>query len=258
MKLGPPLLRLLGSLSLAAKFLTVLPLPGSGRPAPSEVGLSLPFYPLVGLGLGLLLAGAGALLGGSVPDLLAAALLLCLWVGITGGIHLDGLADTADSLGGVGWSQQRRLEVMKDARLGSWGALACCLTLILKFAGLAALIGPAPAPALLWLAPLLGRGAVPLLFLTTRYIRSSGLGSPLQQQLQPALAWLSLLLTALVCLIAGVAGLTALAVAAVAALALRALMLKFFGGMTGDTLGAAVELVEAAVLVSLAVAAFHC
>ena len=249
--------RLFSSLNLAAKFLTVLPLPDSGRPSPSEVGLSLPFYPLVGLGIGLLLAGAGAVLGSGMPELAAAALLLCLWVGITGGVHLDGLADTADSLGGVGWSRQRRLEVMKDANIGSWGTLACCLTLILKFACLAALLETSRAPALVWVAPLLGRGIIPLMFLTTPYIRSSGLGSPLQQQLRPVPAWFSLLLTVAACLFAGVAGLAALITAAVALLALRALMVKCFGGMTGDTLGAAVELTEAAVLVSLAAVAFH-
>ena len=257
MKPRPAILTLLISLNLAAKFLTVLPLPDGGRPSPAKVGLSLPFYPLIGLIIGLILAGAGAAIGGSIPELLAAALLLCLWVGITGGVHLDGLADTADSLGGVGWSRQRRLEVMKDSNIGSWGALACFLTLILKFAGLAALLEGGQALALLWLPPLLGRGAILLLFLTTAYIRSSGLGSPLQEQLRPALVWLSLLLTASACAVAGAAGLAALAVAAVSLLALRALMVKFFGGMTGDTLGSAVELVEAAALVTLAVGAVN-
>ena len=254
MKPRPAILTILSSLNLAAKFLTVLPLPDSGRPSPDSVGLSLPFYPLIGLGLGLILAGAGAVIGG-VPELLAAALLLCLWVGITGGVHLDGLADTADSLGGVGWSRQRRLEVMKDSNIGAWGACACFLALIIKFAGLAALLEADQALALLWLPPLLGRSAILLLFLTTAYIRSSGLGSPLQKQLRPASVWLSLLLAASVCSVAGAAGFLALAVAAVLVLALRALMLKFFGGMTGDTLGFAVELVEVAALVTLAVGA---
>ena len=255
MRLKTTILRPLISLNLAAKFLTVLPLPDSGQPSPASIGLSLPFYPLIGLGLGLLLAGTGAVMVGYIPEIPAAALLLCLWVGITGGVHLDGLADTADSLGGVGWSRQRRLEVMKDAHIGSWGALACFLALILKFACLATLLDADPAEAPLWLVPLLGRGAVPLLFLTTAYIRSSGLGSALQDQLQPTPVWLSLLLTALACSMAGAAGLVALAVAALSVLALRALMLKFFGGMTGDTLGSTVELVEVATLVSLVVVA---
>lgn len=104
-------------LLIALQFLTRLPVRLLGMPAPEQVGRSLLWYPLVGLLLGGLLLAAQALLS-QQPAVLQAALLLTLWVALSGGLHLDGLADTADAwVGGYG-DRERTLAIMKDPRSG--------------------------------------------------------------------------------------------------------------------------------------------
>ena len=98
---------------IALQFLSSLPVRLPGMPRPEELGRSLLFYPLVGLLFGVLLWVLNAMLGG-VPLLLHAALLLTAWVLLSGGLHLDGLADSADAwLGGFG-DRERTLSIMKD------------------------------------------------------------------------------------------------------------------------------------------------
>jgi adenosylcobinamide-GDP ribazoletransferase len=104
-------------LLIALQFLTRLPISLAGMPAPQQIGRSLLWYPVVGLLLGLWLVGLQQLLG-DTPLPLQTALLLAVWVGSTGGLHLDGLADTADAwVGGFG-DRQRSLEIMQDPRSG--------------------------------------------------------------------------------------------------------------------------------------------
>ncbi|HEX5842394.1 MAG TPA: adenosylcobinamide-GDP ribazoletransferase [Pseudomonas sp.] len=235
---------------IALQFLTRLPVTLAGMPTPEQVGRSLLFYPLVGLLIGLLLFAAQQLLGSSAV-LLQAALLLTLWVGISGGLHLDGLADSADAwVGGFG-DKERTLAIMKDPRSGPIAVVVLVLVLLLKFAALVALL-ESGSGLLLVLVPWLARCLLPLLFLSTPYVRAGGLGQALAEHLpRRQLPWV-LAANVVAMLLFGWPALLALLVAGVVFLWLRALMLKRLGGATGDTAGALVELAECGVLVALA------
>lgn len=240
-------------LLIALQFLTRLPIRLAGMPTPEQIGRSLLWYPLVGLLIGLLLLGAQQLLG-DTPVLLQAALLLALWVGITGGLHLDGLADSADAWAGGFGDRDRTLTIMQDPRSGPIAVVVLVLVLLLKFVALVTLLEAEQSPALL-LAPLLGRGALLALFLTTAYVRPGGLGQVLAEHLPRASGWRVLVACALACaLLGGAAGLLALAVAAGLFYLLRRLLYQRIGGTTGDTAGALLELLECAVLLALALA----
>ena len=120
----------------AIAFLTRLPVPARVWAEASRPPVQLPWYPVVGLLIGALLSGLACLLSRE-PPLLTAALLLLAWTGITGGLHLDGLADSADAwVGGLG-DRARTLEIMKDPRSGPMGVTAIVVVLLLKFAALA-------------------------------------------------------------------------------------------------------------------------
>ena len=235
---------------IALQFLTRLPVTLAGMPTPEQIGRSLLFYPLVGLLIGLLLLAVQHLLGDSAV-LLQAALLLTLWAGISGGLHLDGLADSADAwVGGFG-DKQRTLAIMKDPRSGPIAVVVLVLLLLLKFAALVALLEHQSA-WLLILVPWLARGLLPLLFLTTPYVRAGGLGHALAEHLpRRQLPWV-LAANALVMLLFGWSVLLALLVAGGVFIWLRSLMLKRLDGTTGDTAGALLEIAECAVLVALA------
>lgn len=237
-------------LLIALQFLTRLPIRLPGMPEPEQLGRSLLWYPLVGLLLGALLAALAWALG-NVATPLAAALLLGLWVLASGGLHLDGLADTADAwVGGFG-DRERTLAIMKDPCCGPIAVVTLLVVLLLKFAALWALLAAGQWAALL-LAPLLGRSALLLLFLGTPYVRAGGLGSAMAAHVPTRAGWRVLLAVGLACLLGGWSGVLALGVVlGVFALCRRAL-LRRVGGTTGDTAGAVLELVECAVLVALA------
>ncbi|WP_422909273.1 adenosylcobinamide-GDP ribazoletransferase [Pseudomonas sp. MAC6] len=235
---------------IALQFLTRLPVTLAGMPTPEQVGRSLLFYPLVGLLIGLLLLAAQHLLGDSAV-LLQAALLLALWVGISGGLHLDGLADSADAwVGGFG-DKQRTLDIMKDPRSGPIAVVVLVLLLLLKFAALVALL-ESGSGLLLVLVPWLARCLLPLLFMTTPYVRAGGLGQALAEHLpRRQLPWV-LAINALAMLLFGWSALLALLVAGGVFIWLRNLMRKRLDGTTGDTAGALLEIAECAVLLALA------
>lgn len=236
---------------IALQFLSSLPVRLPGMPEPGEMGRSLLFYPLVGLLFGLLLWALDQLLGGA-PVLLHAALLLSAWVMLSGGLHLDGLADSADAwLGGFG-DRQRTLEIMKDPRSGPIAVVTLVLVLLLKFCALLALIEAQQGIALI-LAPVIGRAAMLGLFLSTPYVRAGGLGQALSAHLPRNPAHGVLLVVMLACVaLAGWSGAWAVVTAVVVFFWLRHLMLRRLGGTTGDTAGALLELLELAVLLSWA------
>lgn len=239
-------------LLIALQFLTRLPVRLPGMPEPRQVGQSLLWYPMVGLLLGLLLLGAAFLLEGH-PVLLQAALLLALWVGLSGGLHLDGLADTADAwVGGYG-DRERTLDIMKDPRSGPIAVVVLVVVLLLKFAALVALVDAGQLLPLL-LAPWLARGMLPILFLTTPYVRAGGLGQALAEHLPRRELPVWLAVQGGVMLVLGWLAWMSLVVALVAFAWLRGRFVRRLGGTTGDTAGAMVEVVEVAVLVAVALA----
>lgn len=236
---------------IALQFLSSLPVRLPGMPPPAELGRSLLFYPLIGALFGVLLMALNAALDGA-PLLLHAALLLSAWVLLSGGLHLDGLADSADAwLGGFG-DRERTLNIMKDPRSGPIAVVTLMLVLLLKFTAILALIENHASVGLL-LAPVLGRAAMLGLFLDTPYVRAGGLGQALADHLPRRTARRVLLLCGLLCvLVAGGPGVWAILVAALGFFWLRRLMLHRLGGTTGDTAGAMLELLEALVVVTLA------
>ncbi|WP_318654593.1 adenosylcobinamide-GDP ribazoletransferase [Pseudomonas sp. MWU13-2100] len=236
---------------IALQFLSSLPIRLPGMPEPREMGRSLLCYPLVGLLFGGVLCALDWVLAGA-PLLLHGALLLTAWVLLSGGLHLDGLADSADAwLGGFG-DRERTLLIMKDPRSGPIAVVTLVLVLLLKFCALLALLEQRQTVALL-LAPLIGRSALLGLFLTTPYVRAGGLGQALADHLPRRAGWYVLLASALSCgLLAGFKGLWAVGLAVLGFCWLRQLMMRRLGGTTGDTAGALLELLEMAVLVGVA------
>ncbi|NAT17730.1 adenosylcobinamide-GDP ribazoletransferase [Pseudomonas syringae pv. actinidifoliorum] len=236
---------------IALQFLGSLPIRLPGMPRPEELGRSLLFYPLVGVVFGTLLLGFNALLSGT-PLMLHAALLLSAWVLLSGGLHLDGLADSADAwLGGFG-DRERTLSIMKDPRSGPIAVVTLVVVLLLKFAAIVALIESHNSIGLL-LAPLIGRSAMLALFLGTPMCAPAGLGQALADHLPRSLGRKVLLVSAVACVVlAGGSGIAALLVCAVCFYGLRHMMMRRLGGSTGDTAGALLELLELAVLLTLA------
>lgn len=235
---------------LAVQFLTRLPTPRLEIDAATR-GTSVVFYPLVGLLIGgLLLLVHWPLATADVA--LEAALLLLAWVLVTGGLHLDGLADSADAWLGSPGDRERALAIMKDPYTGPAGVVAVVLVLLVKFAALSALLSVSAWEALI-AAPLAGRAALVALLLTTPYVRPNGIGAEHAAHLPRALAAGVLVVTA-VAVGAGLRwdGLWLLGAVAAMIYGLRFLMLRRLGGTTGDTLGASCEIVEATALVTLA------
>ena len=235
---------------IALQFLSSLPIRLPGMPQPEQLGRSLLFYPLVGLLFGVILWAFNLALAGA-PLLLHAALLLTVWVLLSGALHLDGLADSADAwLGGFG-DRERTLTIMKDPRSGPVAVVTLVLVLLLKFCALLALIEQGHGLALI-IVPLLGRAALLGLFLTTPYVRAGGWGQALADHLPRRAGWWVLGFSALGCvLIAGAKAIVALAVALGVFVWLRQVMMRRLGGTTGDTAGALLELLEMAVLIGV-------
>lgn len=243
----------MNALLVAVQFLTSLPVRLPGMPSPQQLGRSLLWYPAVGVLIGLLLYGLNALLAGT-PLLLHAALLLAAWVALTGALHLDGLADSADAwLGGFG-DRERTLTIMKDPRSGPIAVVTLVLVLLLKFAALVAVLEQQHASALL-LAPWLARALLPLLFMTTPYVRPGGLGQALAEHLPRERLPVVLAGHALAMLLFGWSALLVLVGGGLLFAWLRQRMLARLGGTTGDTAGAMVEVAECTALVLVALLA---
>ncbi len=234
--------------ALALQLLTRLPVPlPAPPPRPEELGLSVLFFPAVGLLIGALLAGLHTTLWLIDPGVLA-ALVLAVWVLLTGGLHLDGLADTADAwIGGQG-DRDRTLAIMKDPRSGPMAVVVIVLVLLTKFAALQVLLA-GDARTLLLLAPVLGRSVVVLLLVTTPYVRPEGLGAPYADYLPRLSCGALVLLVALATVgLLDWTGGVLLGVLAGGLFGMRHWLLTRLGGATGDTLGAACELAETAAL----------
>lgn len=232
---------------LALSLLTRIPIPPLPSLSDQDFGRSSLAYPLVGLLIGVILGLPVWLLPQADP-LVLAAIVTALWAAITGGLHLDGVADGADAwLGGLG-DLEKTHRILKDPLVGAAGAIALVIVLLLKFAALTVLIKH-QLIGLIIFAPVLGRNFILLLFLTTEYVRASGLASTTVKTLPEKPAF------GLVLVVIGLASLWAwqgLALALISFWLLRRLMLQRLGGCTGDTAGACVEFGEAAWLIGIA------
>jgi adenosylcobinamide-GDP ribazoletransferase len=230
----------------AVEFLTRFPVPGTYR-----LDAATPWFPVVGLLLGGILALLDFALRAADVDLLVvsavdvAALLL-----FSGALHADGLMDTCDAVFGHA-SPERRLEIMRDPRAGTFGVVGLVCVVTLKIAAVHAL-PLAIRPYLLGLGPCLGRWAIVLAASAFPYGRSDGLGAPLKA----AATVPTLLMTSLVplgaCLVLGPVGLLVGALSVIVTLALGRWLVRLLPGLTGDCYGAVCEIVETAVWLSAA------
>jgi adenosylcobinamide-GDP ribazoletransferase len=225
---------------------------------------SLPWFPLVGGLIGVMLVGLDSALRPILALPVRDASLLAAAALITGMLHLDGFVDCCDALLGAR-SVERRLEILRDSRVGAFGAIGVTLLLIIRFAALGELGGYGPSRALaLIAAPVLGRWGIVYAVTCFPYARQQGLGSLFQRRSSYLLAATGMALV-LLALITGVATLvpgsdslagTALLLALLAAVAFLVTVIgciwasrRLGGGLTGDAYGAVNELVEVAVLV---------
>lgn len=236
-----------GGLLVALGFLTRVPVPTGVFDDTRATRQSLAWYSTVGAIIGIVLWLLAQLLH-AWPPLLSAAVILLVWVGITGALHLDGLADSADAwVGGIG-NRERTLEIMKDPRCGPAGVVALVAVLLLKFAALAS--APPGGGIALLLAPVLARAALTLAFITTPYARAQGLGSALRDAPRSA-CWLGVAAAVVLAVFLGLRGLAALVATAVLFILWRQACMRRLGGFTGDTCGALAEIIEAAVCVAM-------
>lgn len=244
------------AIAVALQFLTVLPVSSSLTTSSTEeeanavYGLSMLWYPAVGLLVGAILIVAAALL--PLPFYVEAAFLVGLWAVLTGGLHLDGVADCADAwFGGLG-DKERTLELLKDPLCGSMAVVALITLLLLKAAAVAALI-QAQSLGLLWLAPVLARTALLQLFLSSNYVREGGLGTVLATYFSRD--WATRLVFAVSALslvwLGFWGGLIVLISVYVVFACIKYFSNRRIGGFTGDVAGATVEIVEATVLLAL-------
>jgi adenosylcobinamide-GDP ribazoletransferase len=237
------------SLLAAFQFLTISPPLVRRAFTDRELGRSVGWYPLVGLALGGALYGLAVLADPLFPQQVLAILLLAGWVIATRALHLDGFMDMCDGLFG-GFTPERRLEIMRDSRVGAFGVAGGMLLLLTKFTLISATL-PDHRVALL-IAPVTGRWVISLAVVLFPYARPTGMGRTIKNHA----GWPQALLSALVLATAALsfAGLPALLAAALSGglvllwlLAVR----RMIPGLTGDLYGAACELAEVLVMVLL-------
>ena len=213
-----------------------------------DLARSFSFFPVVGFLLGGCCWATGILLRTWVPPLLLAVLITTLLAVLTRGLHLDGLADLADGVGG-GYTPERRLQIMKDSRSGAFGVLAIALAVAFKVAALHTLVTARDWPSVV-LIPVLSRFAMVLGAYRMPYARpEGGLGKPFIEFIthrQPLTA--AILSVVLSFLINPWLALPYLTMVLVCVALLRRLTCRWLGGITGDVLGALNETTEIALL----------
>ncbi|MBN2656494.1 MAG: adenosylcobinamide-GDP ribazoletransferase [Spirochaetales bacterium] len=227
----------------ALRFMTVLPIPWKEGEDLSEVARSLSFFPLAGLIIGLTNLGVFTVAGLLVSPFLSAVLVTVWWILITGGLHLDGLADTADGVWG-GTTRERRLEIMKDSRIGAFGVLALISFILMKTGALYELFGfyDFNKYRALIIAPVIGRWISVFSLYTFDSARQDGLGAFFKEHVSLKELITALILSLLIVLIAGgLPGAAAMASATVLALVFSVFLTGKLGGLTGDTYGAMTE-----------------
>lgn len=245
--------RQLTLLVVAVQFLTRLPTPRLARFEPDWPVRAARFYPLVGHLVGLICAGVWLLAGRVWSPAVAAVLAVATGALVTGGFHEDGLADAADGLGG-GATPTRRLEIMKDSRIGSYGALAMLAVTALRVTALASLPPLGGALALV-VAHGAARGAAVLVMRLTPYVGDldTAKGRAAGARVRPAeAAFAAVWGLAPVLALGGLRAMTALILTGLAVGALAWTARRLIGGHTGDVLGASEQVGEAALLLAAA------
>jgi len=233
----------------ALEFLTIIPSPVRREATPREIGRSLVYFPVVGLGIGGLLYGLDELFQLALPLALVNILLLIVLVVVTGAHHLDGFIDTCDGMA-AGRSPEERLVIMRDSRVGGLAVVGGCLLLLAKYASLLALPDGYRLEGLI-LMPVLSRWTMVYAIFCYPYVRKAqGMGQAFKEEA----SWQRLAIATLVALAVSLILMKALGLALMAAIWLILIIMVFFlkrrlGGLTGDTYGAINEVLEVCVLI---------
>jgi adenosylcobinamide-GDP ribazoletransferase len=236
-------------LLLAIRYLTVLPLGALDRAQAGGLGRATPWFPVVGLLLGALVAAVDTLAVQLFSAPVSAILTVAAWKTVTGGLHLDGLADTLDGL--MGGDRERRLAIMRDSRIGTFGALGLIFVLGLEIAAVAEL-PPTFRWRLLLVAPAVGRAVPPVLARLFGAARPEGQGAAFVATVGGAGSVIALsVAAALATILLGASGAVSATLAVAVALGGAWLVARRLGGVTGDVLGAAVETTELVVILAV-------
>lgn len=232
------------SLLAAFQFLTTFPAVIKRAFTAQELGRAVGHFPLVGLALGSVLYVFGSGLGLIFPAQVVAIFILVAWLLLTRALHFDGFLDTCDGLFG-GFTPERRLEIMRDSRVGAFGVAGGGLLLLAKYAAIMSL----PHLFGLLLAPVMGRWILSLAIFAYPYARDKGMGRDMKDNVH----WLQVILATLVSILgawlfAGWMGLLAFASAGILLWLGAGFILRRIPGLTGDSYGALCELAELVVL----------
>ena len=237
----------------AFTFLTILPVPFKGKDS-GDISKSLAWFPLAGLVIGLLLAGIYWLLNLVLPSGIAVGLVLAASAAVSGGMHLDGLADTCDGLAG-NRSIDERLSIMRDSRVGALAVIGVSLVILLKYVSLNSLPSPLILTAIV-LMPVLSRWAMVYSVTAFPYVRPAGMGFSFKAGASWAkFAASSLAAATATLVITFFSGLTYFYLVS-PALILGVWLVTFvcsvylkrkFSGLTGDMYGAVSEVIEISV-----------
>ena len=234
---------------LAIRYLTIVPVSRRGHAGLEDLGAAAPWFPVVGAGLGFVLAVVDGVTTRLFPPLLAALLTVTVWKLLTGGLHLDGLADCLDGL--AGRDPVERRAIMTDSRIGAFGAIGLIFFLMLELAAVSELPHPDRWRALV-AAAVIARATPAVLGRLFRPARTSGQGAlfaaGLPRTAAPAALTIALIVAVLVL---GWSGIVALAVGLGSAVAVAGFVAQRLEGVTGDVFGAGIELAELAVLLTV-------
>jgi len=236
-------------LLVAARYLTIVPLPGVVPDRADSLGRAAVWFPAIGLGIGAVLVGAERVTAVLFPSLLAALLTVTAWKLLTGGLHLDGLADCLDGL--AGRDAEHRLAIMRDSRIGAFGAIGLILFLLLEVVAVAELPSGVRGRALL-VVPVIARATPPLLVRLFPAAKLEGLGAAFGASVSGWAAPTALAIALVVTLAAlHSVAVPVFAVSVLSALALTRFFAARVSGITGDVLGAAIEVAELAGLLTV-------
>ena len=230
----------------AVTFLTRIPLP---VPTQTEPARSVPWFPIVGAGIGALVAAVYAAATEVMPTLLAAVLAVTVGIVVTGALHEDGLADTVDAFGGS-HTPERTLQILADPHIGVFGAVAVTLSVVTRITALAAL-DAWTAAAVVPAAHALSRAAAVTLLSVTPPAKTTGLGHGTRPSAGRGLATVAVA-AAIAGVLLGVWAVPAALLAAFSVWLFRRWSLRRIGGSTGDVAGATEQLTEILVVAAAA------
>ncbi len=237
---------------IAIRFMTILPAPLGWEPTIEERGKSVAWFPLAGLLIGLFVTGL-AWIGVDSSMVVGAALGVATWALLSGGLHLDGLGDCADALVGGGDDRDRTFAIMKDPHTGMAAVTAVVAVMMLKFGGVHDMVGHGQWYALV-LIPAVARTVPWLLFISSPYVSPGGMGEGIDRYLTGSAMLGAMLLYAATVAVCGWHGVAIILTVLLVTFGIRSLAKRRLRGITGDVIGATIELSEAAAVVVMAFA----